>query len=120
MNKQETENHEQFLKGYIEYKRIVAKYAIIVPLVVFAAQWAYSTTAHFQSIPDYFKYTIWVIPVITFLIAAIIMVASRKCPMCKETMKKLDPAGDDYNTTYKYFCEKCKVWVDRGKTNGTD
>lgn len=120
MKKQEAISHELFLKGYSEYKRTAAKYAIIVPLVVFAAQWAYSTTDHFQSIQLQYKITVWVIPVLMFLTAAFIMAASRKCPLCKGKMKKLDPAGDDYNTTYKYYCEKCKVWVDRGKTNGTD
>ena len=120
MKKQDTISHELFLKGYTEYKRTAAKYIIIVPLVLFALQWAYSTTEHFQSIPFNLKIVVWVAPVLAFLIAAFIMAASRKCPLCKVKMKKLDPADDDYNTTYKYYCEKCKVWVDRGKTNGTE
>jgi len=120
MTQQDTISHEPFLKGYTEYKRTAVKYIIIVPLIVFAAQWAYSTTEHFQSIPLYCKITVWVIPVPVFLFAAFMMVASRKCPLCKVKMQKLDPASDDYDITYKYYCVNCKVWVDRGKTNGTD
>lgn len=120
MKTEEKVSHDIFLKGYTEYKRPAAKYVIVVPLVLFAAQWAYTTTDHFQSIPLQYKITVWVIPVLMFLVAAFIMAASRKCPVCKAKMKKLDPARDDYDTTYKYYCDKCKVWVDRGKTNGTD
>lgn len=120
MKNSDAVSHEVFLKGYTEHKRRAAKYAIIVPLVLFAAQWAYSTTAHFQSIPLDFQIVIWVVPVLAFLITAFIMVASRKCPVCRDRMNKLDPADNDYDTTYKYYCEKCKVWVDRGTTNGTD
>lgn len=120
MKKQDTISHNDFLKGFNEHKRPVAKYAFIVPLVVFAAQWAYSTTDHFGSLHDYYKYTIFGISILTFFIAIFVMATSRKCPLCKDRMKKLDPAPDDYVTTYKYYCENCKLWVDRGKTNGTD
>lgn len=116
-----TDNHELFLNEFIEHKmKTWKKYIMAVPMGLFAVHWIYSMTDHFQSIPDVLKMILWGIMFLSFIIAGIISITSKKCPVCRCKMKKLEPAPDDTVTTYKYYCEQCRVWVDTGQIRNYD
>jgi hypothetical protein len=117
----DTSNHEQFLQGYREHKKATWKKAIfLVPAAIFIAYWFVSTTAYYQSLPTNAHITIFVTMAVIFIIAGILNIPSRKCPSCAVKMKKLEPPSGDGDTTIKYYCEQCRVWVNTSSRNYSD
>jgi hypothetical protein len=54
---------------------------------------------------------------LTLIIGGVIVGMRRSCPKCHKRMKKIVPNDNDYFTTYKHYCPKCKIYVDTNVTN---